>query len=369
MSKDNTNTSKILTMADLLAKYSKTKTELKPLKKGDKIEGLVVEKNPGSVVLDIGRKSEGIVTDKAFSEAREFIKGINVGDKLIADVLIPENSEGYTILSFRQSATNSVWEKMESALSKKEVLDAKVTSFNSAGLSVSALGLPGFIPSSHLGSVALGKGDALVGTSLKVQVIELDREHKKAIFSEKIVSEAGAIKDQDEVIKNLKLGDILEGEVVTVTDFGCFVKVNVALGKKTVPVEGLVHVSELSYQKVDKPSSVVKVGDKLKVAVISSDAGRLSLSVKSAKKDPWVEAAGKYNKEDKVAGKVTRVSDFGVFIELEPGVEGLLHMTKLPPGQKLSAGQSVNVYIEEVDTNARRISLGMVLTEKPLGYK
>ena len=134
-------------------------------------------------------------------------------------------------------------------------------------------------------------------------------------------------------------------------------------------MEGLVHISEIAWEKVDNPGDLVSEGDEVKVKVIGIKNEKLAFSIKQALKDPWIEADKKYEIDDKVKGKVIRVSDFGLFIQLEPGVEGLLHITKIPPGKNLSRGDEVNVSIEEVDAENRKIALGLVLTEKPVGYK
>ena len=163
----------------------------------------------------------------------------------------------------------------------------------------------------------------------------------------------------------MKEGEVYEGVVTTVSDFGCFVEIR----ENKVAVEGLVHISELSWEKVDKTSDVVSEGDRIKVKVIGKKGGKLSLSMKQAQEDPWDEAEKKYKKDAKVKAKVVRTSDFGVFARLEPGIEGLIHLTKIPPGKRFEKGQEVNVYVEEVDAKSRKVSLGLVLTTKPVGYK
>ncbi len=163
---------------------------------------------------------------------------------------------------------------------------------------------------------------------------------------------------------------MFDGKVVTLADFGRFVQIKIAIKKGTkIAVEGLVHISEMSWEKVRRPSNMVSEGDKVKVKVIGTDRGKLALSMKQAQDDPWTKVAKKYKKDAKVKGEVVKLSDFGVFVKLEPGVEGLIHMTKIPPGKRLNVGDSVNVYVEEVDPKARKISLGLVLTAKPVGYR
>jgi ribosomal protein S1 len=178
------------------------------------------------------------------------------------------------------------------------------------------------------------------------------------------------LKEVRAAFEKINEGEIYEGIVTVVAGFGCFVRIEVPVSKgERVGVEGLVHISELSWGKVDRVDDIAREGDKVSVKVVGKREDRLALSIKQAKGDPWRDAAKKYKKDDKVKGKVVRVSDFGVFVELEEGIEGLIHITKIPPGQKLEIGKEVNVYVEEIDPEVRKLSLGLVLTTKPLGYK
>jgi small subunit ribosomal protein S1 len=195
--------------------------------------------------------------------------------------------------------------------------------------------------------------------------MEVDKLNRKVVLSEKEISEAGDIKRAREALKKIKEGEIYDGVVTTIAPFGAFVKIDVGKAK----LEGLVHVSEISYKKVNLPSDVLKVGDKVQVKVLASHVGKLALSMKQAMRDPWLEVEKKYKAEDKITGRVVRISDFGVFVELEPGIEGLIHITKIPPTHKLVLSQEVRCTIEEVNVRDKRIALGLVLTSIPLGYK
>ena len=170
-------------------------------------------------------------------------------------------------------------------------------------------------------------------------------------------------------MKKIKEGDIYEGVVTTVANFGCFVKFETGKGKEKAALEGLVHVSEMSFSRVANPHDFVKTGDKVKVKVLASRDGKLALSMKQAGSDPWNEVENKYKVDQKVTGRVVRISDFGAFIELEPGVEGLIHITKIPPAHKINVGDEVKCEIEEVNVKDKRIALGLVLTSVPVGYK
>lgn len=339
----------------------------KGLSVGQKIKGKVVEITPKKVLLDIGAKSEGVVAEKAFVEAKSFIKGLKAGDEVETNVLISETPDGFTVLSLRKAAHNAAWKKLEKAKKDDKEIVVLGKGVNPSGAVIEVMGLNGFIPTSQIGREVLKNTSSLIDKNFKVKIIELNRVANKIILSEKAVSESEDIKLIKKAMIKIKDGEIYKGVVTTVSDFGCFVRIKV--GKEKLDIEGLVHVSELSWEKIDRPSSIVKEGDKIKVKIIGKRQGKLSLSLKQAQEDPWKKAETEYKKDTKVRGKVVRTSDFGVFVQLKPGVEGLVHMTKIPPGKKIEKGQELNVYVEEVDARARKISLGLVLTTKPVGYK
>jgi len=354
------------TMEALLASYE---GKIHGFSKGQRLTATVIAKTPKALVLDIGGKSEGIVTEKAFVEARDYIKILKIGDKVNCAVLIPENSEGYVILSLREATQGATWDRLRNAKEKETPLSVVGRGSGPSGVTVEVEGLIGFIPFSQLGKEAMDNPQFLIGKSFRAKVIELEKSSNKVVLSEKAVSEAGEMKLAKEALSKVKEGEIYDGIVTTVANFGCFVRIDIKEGKGTIPVEGLVHISELSWSKVENVGDVVSEGDKVKVKVIGVRDGKLSFSFKAAQKDPWEEAGKKYASEARVSGKVTKVTDFGVFVQLEPGIEGLIHITNIPPGKKLSYGEEVNCYVQEIDPKAKKLSLGLVLTEKPVGYK
>lgn len=355
-----------LTMEDLL---SKRKEKIVAYNVGDRVAAEVVEIDPKFILLDIGGKTQGIVVGDAFADAKGFIKHLKVGDRVRGKVLITETSEGYSVISLRNASKDYFWDKLDQVNRKNEALTVIVKGTNSSGIIVDVFGLTGFIPLTHVGSNLMERLANIVGEPLKVKILDLDRSSNRIVLSEKFVSEEKKVDEQRKALKKIKEGKILTGEVSTVSNFGIFVKVDVKLGGKDVPVEGLVHISEMSWEKVDTPSSLYKVGDRVKVVVIGKDEGRLSFSIKQMKHDPWESVDKKYKKDMKIKGKVIKQSDFGVFVELESGIEGLVHITKIPPGKRLRKGDNVDVYVEDVDKKNKKISLGLVLTQKPVGYK
>ncbi len=354
------------TMAELLARAGKKANQFT---KGQRTMGKLLSKTPEALIFDVGGKSEGIVKEKGYTDAKEYIETLKVGDSVMVTVLVPETRDGITILALKDAMKDISWIKLEEA--KKDGTEVPVLGkgVNPAGFVVDVMGLEGFIPTSQLGREVNENSANLVGKYFKAKVMEVDKVNNKVVLSEKEVSEAGDIALIKKAMVSVKEGEVYNGVVTTVAPFGAFVKIEVMVGKEKAYVEGLVHVSELSFSKVTLPSDVVSVGDKVEVRVLAARDGKLALSIKQAAKDPWTEAAEKYVPEAKVAGKVVRISDFGVFVELEPGIEGLIHITKIPPTHKIEMGQEVKCVIEDVNVKDKRIALGIVLTSAPIGYK
>jgi len=356
------------TMEELLKLAS---TQPKAFSVGDKVEGTITIKTSKKLVLDIDGKGEGLVVDRAFNEARDFIKHLKVGEKVKGQVLITETPDGYTIVSLRHAARDYLWRKLRSLKKDDKEVMVEVKGVNPSGVVVNLYGLTGFIPTSHLGKKVQKNVNSLQGSMLKVKVIEIDERQNRIVLSERAVSEADQLKAQEDAMKIIKKSKVYDGVVTTVADFGVFVAIKISQKGKAedVRLEGLVHISEMSWGKIGKPSDVLEVGSKVKVKVLEVREGKISFSMKQAKEDPWNQVEKKYKQESKLTGKVTKLSDFGVFVELEPGIEGLVHLTKIPPGKNLRVGDNVKVNVEEVDLEAKKISLGLVLTEKPVGYK
>jgi len=357
-----------LTMDDLL---QKTGYELRGFKRGDSVEGLVTEKTKKAIYIDIGGKTEGMVIDREMKAARDYIKELNVGDKVVAIVTQAENDKGQTILSLKKAAADAIWSEFEEKLKTGETVKVRGLEINKGGLVVEAKGTQGFIPASQFGARFFGQMDQLINQQLEVKPIEVDREKNRLIFSEKEVSEAGLLAAQAQALKKIETGEVFEGEVTGTMPFGLFVKITIGKKEEAIELEGLVHISEISWEKVDDPNKLYKKGDKVKVKVLAVDkkSGKLNLSIKLLQPDPWEKIEKKYPNEAKVKGEVTKLAPFGAFVTLEPGIEGLVHISKIPAGQSVKPGEKLDCYIESIDKEGRRLSLGLVLKEKPVGYK
>lgn len=353
-----------LTMKDLL---KQTKYQLRGWKLGNSVEGIVVEKTKGVLYLDIGGKSEGMVIDREMKAAKDFIKELEVGDEVDAIITQPENDKGQTLLSLKKAAGDYLWSQFEEKLKTGEAIKVIGREVNRGGLVVEAKGLQGFIPASQFGSRWLNKIEELIGRQIEVKPIEVDREKNRLIFSEREVSEAALLQAQEEALKKIKVGDTFKGEITGIMPFGFFVRIKT----DKVELEGLVHISEISWQRVEDPKEFYKVGDNVKVKVLAKNktTGKLNLSIKQLKTDPWEKIEKKYPVDAKVKGKVVRLAPFGAFVDLEEGIEGLIHISKIPAEKSLKADDKVDCYIESIDQEGRRMSLGLVLKEKPVGYK
>jgi len=354
------------TMAELLAR---AKNKIQKFIKGQRVQATVLSKNATSVIFDVGGKSEGIVKEKGYTDAKELIESLKVGDKVMVTILVPETRDGITILGLKDAIKDTAWEKLLKAKESGEEVPVLGKGVSAPGFVVDVFGVEGFIPTSQLGREITKNSQSLVDKYFKAKVMEVDKMNNKVVLSEKEISEAGDIALTKEALKKIKEGEVYDGVVTTVASFGAFVKIIIPIGKEKAEVEGLVHVSELSYSRVNLPSDVISEGDEVKVKVLAAHEGKLSLSIKHAQKDPWEEVEKKFKAGEKVTGKVVRTSDFGYFVELIPGVEGLIHITQVPPSVKLNSGSEVKCTVEEVNMKDKRIALGLVLTSVPVGYK
>ena len=366
-------------------------------RKGDKVEGVITLKNNKMLKVDLGAKTEGVVADNEFDFAQDFIEELEEGDTVKATVLSVENEQGQIQLSLKGAASDAKWEYFEAALDDEKVLHALGIEANKGGLIIEINGVRGFVPSSQFGRCYLGNIEQLKGKKFDVRAIEVDREKNRLIFSERHVSEAKQMAQKEHALDVVKEGGVYEGIISGVRSFGLFMTVEVPLPvkddeaedakkadakegdekeekKKKAPigyVEGLIHISEISWEKVNHPRDYHQVGDRVEVKVLGVDenSGKLNLSIKRLSKDPWQQVAEEYPAGTTFTGKVTRIEPFGAFVDVMPGVDGLIHVSKLNPSVRLAVGDEVTVNVDSVEPKKRRMSLSMVVTEVPMGYK
>lgn len=305
---------------------------------GDLIEGTVIASVAGKVFVDLPPFGTGIMYGREYQNARDVIKKITVGDKIAAKVVDPENEDGYIELSLKEARQALVWSEAEAAIRDKKEFEIAVKEANKGGLILEWQGILGFLPASqlkaeHYPRVPEGDKDKileelrrLVGERITVTIISALPKEGKLIFSEK----SGTEKDREKIIGKYTVGDELEGVVTGLVDFGAFVKVEEGL-------EGLVHISELDWALVEDPRRLYKVGDAARVKIIEIKEGKISLSIKALKKNPWVEAVTKYKKDDVVKAVVIKFNKHGALASIEEGVAGLVHISDFGGEERLRA--------------------------------
>lgn len=356
------------TMEELLAQ---TGYKLRGLKRGDIVEGVVTDTSAHEIHIDIGAKTEGVVIGKELEMAHEVVVRLRVGDKVTAFVTQVENDLGQTVLSLRRAGLGKKWKELEEKKDKNEPVEAMGMEVNRGGLLVDVAGLRGFIPASQIDpSHTFGAKD-LIGKTISVLILEVDQTKNRLILSEKAVTGGTISKAKADALSKIKIGEAYEGKISGIVPFGVFVTINFPGDEKRISVDGLVHISEIAWEKVASPSDYFKAGQPVRVMVlgIEKKSGKLNLSVKQLTPNPWVKLAEKYSKDQIVSGKAVRIAQFGTFVELESGVLGLIHVSKIPSNKEYKVGESVKCIIELIDVVQKRISLAPVLREKPVGYK
>jgi small subunit ribosomal protein S1 len=354
----------ILTMEDLLKSEG---VELTGLKKKQEVKGRITAIKNKAIFIDIGAKTDAIVTGKEFEFVKDYVADLKVGDEIEVQVKSPENDKGQILVSIRGAASGYGW----NYFGEKQKSGGEVTVFakelNRGGAVVVApFGFFGFIPGSQIGSKYDGDPDKMIGKKIKTKVLEMDQAKNRLVFSERLVSEPNKVGEEVDAIENLKVGDIFDAEIVRVEPFGIFVRVVCDQEGKALNLEGLVHISEISWEKVDELQSKFRVKDRIKVKLMNKGDGRLQFSIKRLFDDPWADIEAKYPKDKELEGVIVRIANFGALVRLENGVEGLIHISKLTggAGASLKEGEKVQVYIESVDVVKRKISLGLVETNK-----
>lgn len=340
---------------------------------GSLVEGKVVAKDRSSVYIDLGLQGTGIIYGREFYEAKEAIKNLNIGDTVFAKVVELENEDGYKELSLRDATKDINWQKLREMKEKEEIVKVKITGVNKGGLLTNINGIQAFLPVSQLSpenyprvqdadkQKILKELQKFIGQTLEVKVLDLLAEENKLILSEKAKAEQ-AIK---EILKNYKIGDIIDGKITGIADFGVFIKFPIAEESlESAGIEGLIHISELDWQLVQNPGEIVKVGEIVKAQIININNGQVFLSLKSLKENPWEKIEERFKKGDKIKGKVLSFSAFGAFVEVDPKVRGLCHISEFTSQKEmeesLKVGESYEFEILLIEPKEHRMSLKLV---------
>lgn len=350
------NTLSPMSMDELLAG-----SEIKQLEAGDVVEGTITSVKKHEMWIDLGARGVGVVMRREIGHGQP----LEIGSSITVSVIDPEMDEGYSLLSMKRAAKDRGWDELQRVFDDGEVVEIVPYDANRGGLLVELEGIRGFLPVSQLAAghyprvsgadkdEILQKLNALVNQTLRVRILDVSRKDNKLIFSEK-----EAVKgDMQARLTSLKVGDAVEGIVTGVIDFGAFVNVD--------GIEGLIHISEISWERVDDPRNYVKVGDTVSAKIIAIDKDRLSLSLKQMSDDPWVSEVKTFSKGDVVEGKVTRITPFGAFVQISPSVEALVHVSEMgsqdgvDPEKIFQLNEKKQFKVLDIDTENRKIALSL----------
>lgn len=346
----------MLTMDELLQS-----SEIKELATGDVVEGVITSVRKNEVWIDLGAKGVGVVLRREIGHGQS----LEVGTSITVSVIDPEMEEGHALLSMKRAVKDRGWDEVQRLFDAQEIVEVTPYDANRGGLLVELEGIRGFLPVSQLAAghyprvsgadkdEILQKLNALTAVALRVRILDVGRRDNKLIFSEK-----EAVKDDMQArFAELKVGDAVEGIVTGVIDFGAFINVD--------GIEGLIHISEISWERVDNPRNYVKVGDTVTAKIIAIDKDRLSLSLKQMVEDPWLSEVKAFKKGEVVEGKVTRITPFGAFVQLSASVEALVHVSEMSdddtvdPEKLFQLNEKKQFKVLDIDTDNRKIALSL----------
>jgi len=329
---------------------------------GEVVEGTVVTKQPDGVLVDIGYKMEAVIARGEFSS--DEWDALDDGSTLQVFIENPENRDGRMVLSKEKADRMKVWEALKDAHDNQTPVEGTILSRIKGGLIVDVGGVKGFLPGSQIDLRPVRDLDALIGQDLAMQVIKINRRRNNIVLSRRVLLEGERDKLRENTLSNLEPGLLIDGVVKNITDYGAFVDLG--------GIDGLLHITDISWGRINHPSEVLRVGDRLQVVVLRFDreSQRVSLGLKQKSPDPWTTAADKYPMTSRISGKVVSLTDYGAFIELEKGIEGLCHVSEMSwaadvkhPSKVVTVGDAVEVVVLSINPETRKISLGMKQTQ------
>jgi small subunit ribosomal protein S1 len=325
---------------------------------GDIVKGVVVQIDPDYVLVNIGYKSEGCIPLNEFLDDNGELT-VKVGDEVKVLFERKENVKGYIVLSRKKAEKEAVWDKIAEIEEKGSLVEGKIIANVKGGLTVD-IGIPAFLPASQVDIRPVGNLDKLIGQTFEFKIVKYNRKRGNIVLSRRVFLEEERDRKRSETLASLAEGQIVEGVVKNITDYGAFVDLG--------GIDGLLHIADMSWGKLNHPSEIIKNGDSLQVKVLKYDREKekISLGLKQTKPDPWLDVESKYSAGDRVQGKVVSLTDYGAFISVEEGVEGLVHVSEMSwtkrvrhPSEVLKVGDQVEAEVLAVDVSGRRISLGI----------
>jgi len=334
-----------------------------PPKKGSIVDGRIVQLNKKGIIFDIGWKSYAVLGSLESHELGSYIPYLGEDQVVPVRVVVEESKDGYPVVSMRSFFEKGKWDILEAKQNNEEEIDVVGGEYGKGGVFIDFMGIRGVIPKIQLTEDFIKDPKRLLNQKIKVKVLEVDREKNRLVVSQK-ASELGiSYKEVKKDFEAIKIGKTYKAKVIGFSDFGAFCEVN--------KIEGLIHISEISWQKVSNPKKYLNIDDEIDVVVVEKNPInlKLNLSIKRLQQDPWDLVEGKYPKDKEVKGEVIRKERYGYIVRLEPGIEGLIHISKITGSEDLEIGKEISIYIEKIDKEHRRISLILALTEKPVAYR
>ena len=339
----------------------------KTIHNGEVVEGTVIDVKEDEIILNIGCKADGIITKAEYTtdNSVDLREVVHVGDKMEAKVMKVNDGEGQILLTYRRLAAEKGNKKLEEAMNSHEILKAPVVQVLNGGLIALVEEARVFIPASLVSDTYEKNLEKYNGQEIEFVITEFNPRRRRIIGDRKQILVARKAQMQKELFERIQVGDIVEGVVKNVTDFGAFIDLGGA--------DGLLHISEMSWGHVENPKKVFKVGEKIEVLIKDINGEKIALSLKFPEKNPWLTAGEKYAAGTVVTGRVARMTDFGAFIELEPGVDALLHVSQIShdhvdkPSDVLKQGQEITAKVVDLNEADRKISLSIKLLEQPAG--
>lgn len=348
--------------ADLMAMLLKTEKP-RVIKKGQEMSAKIISLSRKNVLFDVGAKAYAVLGDRELKEISTYLPYLNVGDTLPVKIISEESKEGFPVVSMQRFFEKGKWDIIREKKEKEAEIEVVCGEYGKGGVFVDFMGVRGVIPKIQLTEDLLQNPQKLEGQKIKVRVLEVDQEKNRLVVSQKASALNISQKDLRKKFDEIKIGDRYTAKVLGVSEFGIFCEVN--------GVEGLIHISEISWEKVSDATSYAQVGETIDVMVVEKNDQdmKLNLSLKRLAHDPWQTIEEKYPKDKEVEGEIVRSERYGYFVRLEPGIEGLIHVSKLTGSEDFKVGQKVKAFIERVNKKERRMSLVLPQTEKPILYR
>jgi small subunit ribosomal protein S1 len=339
------------------------KMTLAKLKKNEEVEGIIISLAKNNVLFDVGAKAYAVLGNKELKEISTYFPYLKVGDKARVRIIAEESKEGFPVVSLRKFFEKGKWDILKEKKTNEEEIEVVCGEYGKGGVFIDFMGIRGVIPKIQLTEEFLAAPQKLQDQKIKVKILEVDEEKNRLVVSQKAAVFKISQKEHQASFDKIETGKKYKAHVLGSSEFGVFCEVD--------GVEGLIHISEISWEKVSDVSTYAKPGEEIEVVVVEKNINdlKLNLSIKRLSHDPWEKIEERYPKDKEIDGEVIRKERYGYFVRLEPGIEGLIHISKLTGEENFAIGHKVKAFIEKIDQKNRRMSLLLAQKEKPVTYR